>query len=132
MRKLILYFVLVSVLFLSGCGTIIYPERRGNTAQVDVAVVLLDAVGLLFFIIPGVIAYAVDLSTGCIYLSGKGKHSSLAEVVPLDTSKDIEPQVNQILHDRYGAMANNALEVKGIVGVNNWYQLQAMGVTSGS
>ena len=31
-----------------------------------------DGVGLIFFILPGVIAYAIDFSTGCIYLSGGG------------------------------------------------------------
>jgi hypothetical protein len=51
------------------CGTILYPERRGQTTgNLDVGVVLLDGIGLLFFIIPGVVAYAVDLSTGAIFL----------------------------------------------------------------
>ncbi len=36
----------------------------------DIGVVLLDGIGLLFFIIPGVIAYAVDFSNGTIYLPG--------------------------------------------------------------
>ncbi len=32
---------------------------------------------LLFFLIPGIIAYAVDFSTGCIYLPGWGGVTSL-------------------------------------------------------
>jgi hypothetical protein len=54
----------------SACGTILYPERRGQDAKgdLDIGVVLLDGVGLLFFLIPGIIAYAVDFSTGAIYL----------------------------------------------------------------
>lgn len=60
---------------LIACGTILYPERRGNSAgRLDPSIVILDAVGLLFFLIPGVIAFAVDFDNGCIYLSG-GKHS---------------------------------------------------------
>ena len=54
---------------LISCGTLIYPERRGaKTGRLDVGVVVLDALGLFFGLIPGVIAFAVDLSTGAIYL----------------------------------------------------------------
>ena len=54
---------------LVSCGTILYPERRGQKAgRLDVGVVLLDGLGLLFFLIPGVIAFAVDFATGTIYL----------------------------------------------------------------
>ena len=54
---------------LSGCGTILYPDRayqqgRGN---LDPAIVILDGIGLFFFIIPGLVAFAVDLTTGAIY-----------------------------------------------------------------
>ena len=59
-----------TVSLLSSCGTIIYPDRvnqedRGN---LDPLVIILDGVGLFFFIIPGVIAFAVDFTTGAIYL----------------------------------------------------------------
>jgi hypothetical protein len=64
------------LLELASCGTLLYPERRDQKpGQIDVAVVLLDAIGLFFFIIPGVIAFAVDFSTGAIYLPSSGKHS---------------------------------------------------------
>ena len=54
---------------LLGCGTILYPERRSQSAgKLDTDIVLLDGVGLLFFLIPGVIAFAVDFATGAIYL----------------------------------------------------------------
>jgi hypothetical protein len=62
-----------------GCGTILYPERRGQqSGRIDVGVAVLDGIGLLFFIIPGVIAFAVDFSTGAIFLPG-GRRSSLPE-----------------------------------------------------
>lgn len=52
-----------------GCGTILYPERRGQAAGcLDWKVVALDAVGLVFFFVPGVIAFAVDFNNGTIYL----------------------------------------------------------------
>ncbi len=66
----------VLVFQLVGCGTILYPERRGQKAgHLDVGVVLLDGIGLLLFLIPGIIAYAVDFSNGTIYLPGTSRSS---------------------------------------------------------
>jgi hypothetical protein len=55
--------VLVATLLtqITACGSIFYPDRRG---QIDGKI---DAVGLLFYIIPGLIAFAVDFATGAIY-----------------------------------------------------------------
>lgn len=51
------------------CGTILYPERRGQPAgRIDAGVAVLDGIGLLLFFVPGVIAFAVDFATGAIYL----------------------------------------------------------------
>jgi hypothetical protein len=51
------------------CGTILYPERRGQkSGRLDVAVILLDGACLLLFVIPGIVAFAVDFGTGAIYL----------------------------------------------------------------
>jgi len=73
-----------------GCGTILYPDRRGQRAgEVDVGIVLLDAVGLLFFFVPGVVAFAVDFSTGAIYLP-KGQKSKLLNTTGPDRSAAIE------------------------------------------
>ena len=59
---------------LLACGTLLYPERRGQTSgEYDADVVLLDAAGLLLFIVPGVIAFAVDILTGAIYLPPGGE-----------------------------------------------------------
>ncbi|MEI8175322.1 MAG: hypothetical protein WCG78_00455 [Candidatus Omnitrophota bacterium] len=66
--------LLISILLivqLTGCGTLMYPERKGQrSGRIDAGVAILDGVGLLLFIIPGVIAYAVDFSNGTIYLPG--------------------------------------------------------------
>jgi hypothetical protein len=52
----------------TSCGTLLYPERRGQPRGViDPGVLLLDAVGLIFFVVPGIVAFAVDFSTGAIY-----------------------------------------------------------------
>ncbi len=53
----------------AGCGMLLYPERRGQpSGRLDWGIVLLDALGLLLFFVPGVIAFAVDFATGTIYL----------------------------------------------------------------
>ncbi len=63
---------MILVFQLAGCGTLLYPERRGQVAgRVDVGIVILDAIGLLFFIIPGAIAFAIDFSNGCIYMPAR-------------------------------------------------------------
>ena len=55
------------------CGTIMYPERRGMPAgRIDPKVVVMDGILLLFFFVPGVIAFAVDFATGAIYLPPSG------------------------------------------------------------
>jgi hypothetical protein len=70
-HKLIALTLVVAIAFLSSsCGTILYPERRGQPpgGPLDPGVVILDALGLLFFVIPGVVAFIVDFSNGTIYL----------------------------------------------------------------
>jgi len=61
--------ILAIAVSLAACGTILHPERKGQRGgEIDAGIAVLDAVGLLFFIIPGVIAFAVDFSNGTIYL----------------------------------------------------------------
>ena len=66
----------VLIVQLTGSGTIMYPERKGQKGgRLDSGVVILDALGLLFFFIPGVIAFAVDFNNGTIYLPGTSRSS---------------------------------------------------------
>lgn len=68
--------IVTMVVNLTACGTILYPERHNQRpGHLDPGVVVLDAVGLLFFVIPGVIAFAVDFSNNSIYLP-HGRSSS--------------------------------------------------------
>ncbi len=59
-----------ATLWSASCGTIIHPERVGQPHQgrLDLSIVLLDGLGLLFFFVPGVVAFIVDFATGAIYL----------------------------------------------------------------
>ena len=54
---------------LAACGTLFYPDRRGQIeGKIDPAIAIANAVGLLFYVIPGLIAFAIDFTTGAIYL----------------------------------------------------------------
>jgi hypothetical protein len=73
---------------LAACGTIFYPERRGQVSgRIDPAIAVMNAIGLLFYIIPGLLAFAVDFITGAIYLPGGGH----AQVDPQLLQKAINP-----------------------------------------
>lgn len=53
---------------LTACGTVFYPERRGQiSGEIDPGVAILNGIGLLFYVVPGLIAFAVDFTTGAIY-----------------------------------------------------------------
>jgi hypothetical protein len=81
-RGISLLLVVVFILVSTSCGTILYPERRGQPAgRIDAGVAVLDGIGLLLFFIPGVIAFAVDFATGAIYLP---PDSSRRHVTPSD------------------------------------------------
>ena len=61
---------------LTACGSIFFPDRRGQIdGKIDPMIAVLDAVGLLFYVIPGLIAFGVDFATGAIYFPpGKTAH----------------------------------------------------------
>ncbi len=107
MKKARFYKGLVTLLLgvlifqMAACGTLLYPERRGQkTGQIDVGVAVLDGIGLLFFILPGVVAFAVDFATGAIFLPSGTKQSPLfsppkrAEHLPVIyvDVKDLNPE----------------------------------------
>ena len=63
---------------LAACGTLFFPDRRGQIeGKIDPLVAGLNAIGILFYVIPGLIAFGIDFATGAIYLPG-GQHASLA------------------------------------------------------
>ncbi|MBS7690832.1 polyribonucleotide nucleotidyltransferase [Pseudomonas lalucatii] len=75
--------VLAVTLFtqLSACGTLFFPDRRGQIeGRVDPVVVALDAIGILFYVIPGLIAFGIDFATGAIYLPN-GQYSMAPETL---------------------------------------------------
>jgi len=70
------------------CGTILYPERRGRmSGRIDAGIAVMDALWLLLFIIPGVVAFVVDFSTGAIYLPGGRADAGPIKVVQTNTTR---------------------------------------------
>ncbi|SEE65041.1 polyribonucleotide nucleotidyltransferase [Pseudomonas coleopterorum] len=69
---------------LTACGTLFWPDRRGQIeGRIDPVVAALDAIGILFYVIPGLIAFGVDFATGAIYLNdGKTAHISPEKLQP--------------------------------------------------
>ena len=54
---------------LTACGSIFYPDRRGQIeGKIDPVIAGANAIGILFYVIPGLIAFAIDFATGAIYL----------------------------------------------------------------
>lgn len=63
-----------------GCGTLAHPERRGQTSgRIDPGIAILDGIGLLFFVVPGLVAFGIDFSTGAIYLPPESSTTGLEE-----------------------------------------------------
>jgi hypothetical protein len=76
-----LIVMIALIIQLAGCGTIIYPERRGQSSgKIDVGIAILDACWLIVFIIPGLVAFGVDFTTGAIYLPSGGRKAASPDV----------------------------------------------------
>lgn len=117
--KWLAVFVLVFMILQTvSCGTILYPNRRGasHSPDLDPKVVIMDAAGLVFFIIPGLVAYIVDFYTGAIYLGpgekAWGQHSepeNLATATRYVTSLD-KSTLEEILSQHLGRKIDLAEE----------------------
>ncbi|MEH6389565.1 MAG: polyribonucleotide nucleotidyltransferase [Pseudomonas profundi] len=79
---------------LAACGTIFYPERRGQIqGNIDPSIAALNAIGLLFYLVPGIVAFAVDFATGAIYLPDQ-RYSIAPE--RLNEAVDAQGKVDQL------------------------------------
>lgn len=97
-----IFVAMAMVVQIIGCGTLIYPERRGQkSGAIDPGIAILDGIGLLFFIIPGLVAFGVDFTTGAIYLPGGTKKSSTStremKVVRVHPSELNEDTIKEIV-----------------------------------
>ncbi|MDP3458087.1 MAG: hypothetical protein Q8S09_02315 [Hyphomonas sp.] len=89
---------------LGACGTIMYPERKGQVdGKIDPTVAILNGIGLLLFLVPGVIAFAVDFSNGTIYLPGTQKTRRRAEVKEVRYAGDLtQARLDAVWTETYG------------------------------
>ncbi len=79
-----------------GCGTVLHPERKGQAAgKLDWEIVALDAVGLLLFFVPGVIAFAVDFNNGTIYLPTAEEEGQAQAAI--DRPQSDQPQSEKLI-----------------------------------
>jgi hypothetical protein len=112
-RKLIALTLAATIALLSSsCGTLLYPERRGQPrgGPLDPGVVILDALGLLFFVIPGVVAFVIDFGNGTIYLPPPDyptvSHKMLrrSDLVPVHLGKTDRnrEKIEQVVSQRIG------------------------------
>lgn len=96
--------LIVATLHLSACGTILYPERKGQVSgRIDTGVAALNGIGLLFYFIPGVIAFAVDFSNGTIYLPNSAATDDDSDLRVVHTDKELTPdQLQQLISEEVG------------------------------
>jgi hypothetical protein len=81
-RRTALFASALSLPVLSGmgCGYVLYPERRGRAGgRIDPGIAVMDALWLLLFLIPGIVAFVVDFSSGAIYLGGHARNDQRPE-----------------------------------------------------
>lgn len=119
-RGLLAGAMAVSLVGATACGVILYPERKGQVSgRIDPGVAVLDGVGLLFFLVPGVIAFAVDFATGTIYLPGTASRTQLdtdtARMVQQDPATLDAEAIETIIREHTGqqlSLSDPALRVR--------------------
>ncbi len=117
MKILCVIVSIVLMLQLFGCGYILHPERRNQvpSGRIDPGIAILDGLWLLVFIIPGVIAFAVDVTNNTLYLpGGQRRHSetldgeTLKKIVKEETGISINLNEAQV----YGVDRSENIEAK--------------------
>ena len=71
MRMFSLVVLAAFIISTTGCGYIMYPERRNAklSHEIDGKVVVFDCLWLLAFVVPGVVALIIDSENGTWYYS---------------------------------------------------------------
>jgi hypothetical protein len=94
---------------LTACGTLFFPDRRGQIeGRIDPMVAGLNAIGILFYVIPGLIAFGIDFATGAIYLPG-------------GLTSQVDPQDLQNLVDADGKV--DPIKLKALIEVQTGHSL---------
>ena len=107
-QALVIALVVVFCFQVAACGYFLHPERRGQKeGEIDWRIVAFDAIGLVFFLIPGLIAFAVDFSSNTIYLPAKKTSSGEFDPGHVVAVKIPDDQMNQrgvekVLEEHFG------------------------------
>lgn len=107
LNRIVKVFIVVLLGFqITSCGTILYPERRNQEAgRIDLKVALMDGFWLLVGLIPGIIAFAVDFSTGAIYLPGSNLgqlYDDCIRTIRFDPKTTTPAQIEEIISKETG------------------------------
>jgi hypothetical protein len=102
------------VIQIAGCGTIFYPERRGQTVHggIDPLVAIADSAWFLAYIIPGFIAWGADLYTGALYMpAGQTRLTNQPDsqsmiVVKVNPKRLDQKMIEQIVSKHVGQKIN--------------------------
>lgn len=99
-RRWLASFAAFLLLAHTACGTLFYPERHGRrSGRVDPVVLILDGALLFFFVIPGLVAFAIDFYTGGVYMNdGRGR----ALRIDVDPAELSEARIEAILREHAG------------------------------
>jgi hypothetical protein len=83
---------------------LLYPERKGQQpGQLDMGVVLLNTAGLFVYLVPGIVAFAIDISNNTIYLpGGRRADGSVDDAERLQLAQLDAEMISDIVHSRYG------------------------------
>lgn len=106
-------FLAVYVVQSSGCGVLLYPERQGQkSGRIDPAIAILDGIGLFLFVIPGLVAFAIDFHQGTIYLPG-GYRSDAGQPSDLRTVKVGGPMTEENIERALGDALGQEVSLTG-------------------
>ncbi|MEH6556293.1 MAG: polyribonucleotide nucleotidyltransferase [Oceanicoccus sp.] len=125
-KAIVLSLVGGFIIQLAACGTIIHPERKGQkSGQLDTSIVVLDAIGLLFFFVPGIIAFAVDFNNGTIYLPGGSASINSNDVNVVNIEGDVtDEKIEKLILKETGKSIR--LDDKGIHSLKKVTTLSAL------
>ncbi|HOO39334.1 MAG TPA: hypothetical protein PLU81_04725 [Deltaproteobacteria bacterium] len=129
LKRFLSTVILVTMLVsLTSCGYFLYPERRyQQKGELDFPIMILDGSSLLFAAITGqaaiavigVVALAVDFTSGSIYLPAKDKKAGL-EVFPFDNTKPLtKTDLESILSEYSGSPVHIDTDSIAVVDIGN-------------
>lgn len=107
-KKAISFALVASFAFIAaGCGTLFKSERIGKASsnRIDAAILVLDCCGLLFGLIPGVVALVLDFNNKTVYFSAtevSGMPNSAENMVALKVENMSEEAIAAALSEALG------------------------------